>query len=120
MFCATGGLMALTRKSFGALARDPDVRRAFEGVIGEVERVARAKGIALAPDVIARTLKVVEAFPPDGTSSMLRDVVAGRWLEIETVNGALVRQAHALGLKVPYNETVYAGLKLLAEGQSSP
>ncbi len=47
-------------------------------------------------------------------------VIAGRPLEIETVNGAVVRQARALGIPVPYNETVYAGLKLLAAGQPSP
>ena len=52
----------------------------------------------------------------DGCSRAARDVLAGRRLEIETVNGAMVRQARALGLPAPYNETIYAGLKLLASG----
>jgi len=117
MFCGNGGLLALTRSTFGGVRSDPDTRRVFEGVVREVQAVARAKGIALAPDVIANTLRVLDGFPPEGTSSMLRDVVAGRPLEIETVNGAVVRHARALGIPVSYNETVYAGLKLLASGR---
>jgi 2-dehydropantoate 2-reductase len=119
IFCGTGGLLALCRKPFGALARDPDTRRVFQGVTAEVEQVARARGVALDADVAAHALRLIDAFPAEGTSSMLRDVLAGRPLEIETVNGAVVRQARALGIAVPYNETVYAGLKLLAGGQST-
>jgi 2-dehydropantoate 2-reductase len=119
MFCGTGGLLALCRKPFGELRADPDTRRVFEGALSEVEAVARAKGIALDPDVVAKACRVLDGFPPEGTSSMLRDVLAGRPLEVETVNGAVVRQARALGLAVPYNEAIYAGLKLLAGGQSA-
>jgi 2-dehydropantoate 2-reductase len=90
----------------------------FEGALHEVAAVARAKGIALADDVVAQACKVLDGFPPEGTSSMLRDVLAGRPLEVETVNGAVVRQARTLGVPVPYNEAIHAGLKLLARGQS--
>jgi 2-dehydropantoate 2-reductase len=118
MFCGTGGLLALCRRPFGELRADPDTRRVFEGALHEVAAVARAKGIALADDVVAQACKVLDGFPPEGTSSMLRDVLAGRPLEVETVNGAVVRQARTLGVPVPYNEAIHAGLKLLARGQS--
>lgn len=117
MFCGTGGLLALCRRPFGELRADPDTRRVFEGALREVEAVARAKGILFGQDVVAHACRVLDGFPPEGTSSMLRDVLAGRPLEVETVNGAVVRQAHALGVPVPYNEAIYAGLKLLARGQ---
>lgn len=116
MFCGTGGLLALTRTSFGALRGDADTRRVFEALMREGEAVARAKGVNLQPDIVAHCLGVLDNFPAEGTSSMLRDVMAGRRLEVETVNGAVVRQARALGVPAPYNETIYAGLKLLASG----
>ena len=43
--------------------------------------------------------------------SMLQHVEQGRRTEIDAINGALVREAHALGLAVPYNEAVVAIVK---------
>ena len=42
---------------------------------------------------------------------MLQHVDAGRRTEIDALNGALVREAKALGLPVPYNEALVALLK---------
>jgi len=43
--------------------------------------------------------------------SMLQHVEAGRRTEIDALNGALVRESHALGLKAPYNEAITAIIK---------
>ena len=42
---------------------------------------------------------------------MLQHVEAGRRTEIEALNGALLREAKALGIKVPNNEALVALLK---------
>ena len=42
---------------------------------------------------------------------MLQHVGAGRRTEIDALNGALVREAGALGIPVPYNESLVALLK---------
>jgi 2-dehydropantoate 2-reductase len=39
---------------------------------------------------------------------MLQDVEAGRRTEIETLNGAIVRHADALGIDVPVNRAMVA------------
>ena len=44
----------------------------------------------------------------DGRPSMLQDVEAGRRTEIETLNGAIVRHADALGIDVPVNRAMVA------------
>jgi 2-dehydropantoate 2-reductase len=43
--------------------------------------------------------------------SMLQHVEQGRRTEIDAINGALVREAQALGMAVPYNEAVVAMVK---------
>jgi hypothetical protein len=42
---------------------------------------------------------------------MLQHVESGRQTEIDALNGALVREARALDLPVPYNEALVALLK---------
>jgi 2-dehydropantoate 2-reductase len=43
--------------------------------------------------------------------SMLQHVEAGRRTEIDALNGALLREAQALGVATPYNEALVALLK---------
>jgi ketopantoate reductase len=42
---------------------------------------------------------------------MLQHVEAGRRTEIDALNGALVREADALGIPVPHNQSLVALLK---------
>jgi 2-dehydropantoate 2-reductase len=47
---------------------------------------------------------------------MLNDVMAGRRLELEALNGTVVRLGRQLGIPTPLNSVVYAALKPYAEG----
>lgn len=44
------------------------------------------------------------------TSSMKRDLEAGRKSELETFSGYLVAEAHRLGVEVPLSEKMYREL----------
>jgi 2-dehydropantoate 2-reductase len=46
----------------------------------------------------------------------LNDVLAGRRLELEALNGTVVRLGQQLGIPTPLNFTVYAALKPYVEG----
>ena len=48
---------------------------------------------------------MVEHF--DHYPSMLQDVLKERVTEVEFINGAVVREAEKLGMKVPVTETLY-------------
>ena len=43
--------------------------------------------------------------------SMMQHVERGQRTEIDALNGALVREAKALGMAVPYNEAIVAVVK---------
>ena len=49
-------------------------------------------------------------------TSMLTDLEAGKPLELEWLNGAVVRLGAALGLETPINREVVDALKPFAEG----
>jgi 2-dehydropantoate 2-reductase len=51
---------------------------------------------------------------------MSHDILAGRRLEIEALNGAVVRLGRQAGVPTPLNFAVYAALKPYADGGSPP
>ena len=50
-------------------------------------------------------------------ASMHADVLAGRPLELEALNGAVVRAGQAAGVPTPINDVIYAMLKPLTSGK---
>jgi len=106
-----GGLTALADVQAGQLLSEPALRQLFLRAMSEVETVAHARGIALPEDLIARNLALAETLEPASTTSMQRDVAAGKQFELEAFSGTVVRLARALGLDVPIHLAVYALLR---------
>lgn len=91
---------------FGSIDANPaergeDLRAMLTAAMREVETLAHAHGIALSPDIVAQTLAFVATFPDDATSSMQRDVLAGRPSEYGDLTGAIPRLASAVGKAAP-------------------
>jgi 2-dehydropantoate 2-reductase len=74
--------------------------------------VVRAKGLAL-PEAELRAVVKAHCRRKFSQPSMLQHIEAGRRTEIDALNGALVREAGALGVSVPFNEA----LTLLIKGR---
>ncbi len=107
--CAINPVSALTGLRPGEIARHLPTARLLERVLDEVLAVAAAKGIRL-PEADLRSYVLDHAFERYNRPSMLQHVESGRRTEIEALNGALVREAHRLGISVPYNEAVWAAV----------
>lgn len=96
-----GALGAALDATIGELRTSDSRRGLLEDAMREVEAVARARQVALPEDIVARTLDFIDQQPPDGTSSLQRDLVAERPSELDAWVGALVRLGTAAGLPVP-------------------
>jgi 2-dehydropantoate 2-reductase len=107
--CAINPVSALTGLRGGEIVRHPPTARLLEHLLDEVLAVAAAKGIRL-PDADLRSHVLDHAFERYNRPSMLQHVESGRRTEIEALNGALVREASALGIAVPYNEAIWAAV----------
>jgi 2-dehydropantoate 2-reductase len=104
------GVGAVTRQPVGVTRTTPESRALVEQAMQEVEALARARGVALAPGAVARNLAYVDRLPPDSTASMQRDLMDGRPSELEQQTGAIVRLAREAGVPVPVNTFLYAAL----------
>ena len=106
-------LSCLSRQPLGPVRDDPALRKIYIQALQEVADLAAAKGVALGPDIIERTLALQQRYKPEARVSMLEDLEAGRPLELEWLSGYVSREAARLGVPAPVNELAYACLKFL-------
>lgn len=116
LLSAVSATNAITRGPTHPVLQDPDMRRMFTDALRETEAVARARGVTLAPDIVARQLAMAEAFPADVKASLLQDLEAGKRLEVEYLSGTVSRLGAEHGVATPVHSTIYAALKPFMNG----
>ena len=105
--CALNPLSAITGLRPGEVARHEDMAGLLDALIAEILAVVDAKGISLPDADIAEHIRR-HAWARYNRPSMLQHIEAARATEIGGLNGALVREADALGLAVPVNRAITA------------
>jgi 2-dehydropantoate 2-reductase len=118
--CAFSGVTALTRLPIGTVLADPATRALFRGTSEEVEAIARAIGIGLPDDCVEQALATASAVEPWGRGSLYGDLAGGRRLELEGLNGEVVRRGGELGIETPLNFAIYAALRPYVDGTPEP
>jgi len=106
---------ALTDAPLGPVRADPDTRAVLTACMEEVRRLAEAEGVELIG--VSEVLAVFDRLPADSTPSLLRALDQGAPLEIEALQGAVIRLGRKLGIPTPVHQLVYAALKLRAGGR---
>ena len=81
----------------------------------EIYQLAHARGIQLPPDSVANVMAAVDGLAEDATSSMQRDIIAGKPSELDSQNGAIVRMAQESKVDVPIHDFIYQTLRPLEE-----
>ena len=102
--------------AIGPIREDPDCRAMLERAAREVIAVATARGVTMPTNVIDDPMFLYDRVPADMTSSTLYDLTHGKPLEVDWLNGAVVRLGQDAGVDTPINHAIYAGLKLHAAG----
>ena len=110
--CAYNALSAITQLPYGKMIEGAGVRDVMRDVVEETLAVAKASGVLMAPDMLAKTYKIAEAMPTQ-FSSTAQDLARGKPTEIDHLNGFVVRKGEALGVPAPANRALYALVKLL-------
>lgn len=107
------------RLPMGPIWSDDYIRPLFIEAVAEVGRVARAYGVPLPPDHLERTKRYCDDLPPSTRSSLLIDLSQGKRIEVEALQGSVVRRGQAKGIPTPIMGTLYAVLKPHAGGSAA-
>ena len=108
--CGVGGMTAFSRKSVGEVRTDPSRRAMLRSVIHEAAEVGRKLNIDPFTGIEQKLDGVVETMPGENTSSMHYDLTHGKRIELDALNGAVVRFAQKLGVSVPSNAEIVSEL----------
>jgi 2-dehydropantoate 2-reductase len=99
---ASGALTALCSRPIEVL-HEPGMAELALGIMRECLAVARAAGAELEDSIADEILKRLLATPAGSGNSMLYDRLAGRPLELDARNGAIVRIGARHGVPTPLN-----------------
>jgi 2-dehydropantoate 2-reductase len=107
------GVGAMANAPAGVIRSDPKWRTLALEAMEEIYALAHARGIKLPANSVANVMASVDGLPEDATSSMQRDIAAGKPSELESQNGAVVRMANESGVAVPTHTLIYQTLRSL-------
>ncbi|HLP25030.1 MAG TPA: ketopantoate reductase C-terminal domain-containing protein, partial [Acidobacteriota bacterium] len=107
---AAGAVCAAAMRPTGVVHFAP-IADVMRGLVRETLLVGRAEGARLEDELVEAIITRELAAPRDGINSLYADRLAGRPMEIDARNGAVVRFGRKHGIPTPYNETVTALLQ---------
>lgn len=113
--CGFSGVTALTRLTIGPVLSCPETTALFRGTMNEAVAVAAAHEVRLS-GVVDQSMTMAGRLEPWALGSMAHDLESGRRLELESLNGTVVRLGRAKNVPTPFNFAIYAALKPFVDG----
>ncbi len=98
--------------TIGAAQAPGEIRDCFAGLIREISDLADAMGIGFGEDIVPVNLKITDSSDPGVTTSMQKDVAAGRQSEVDGLIYEVVRMGERYGVKTPLYSMIAEELKL--------
>ena len=107
---SVGGVGAVTRAPIGVVRDLPETRALLVSAMSEVQALAYALGVSVSETAATDALRFVDSLPAAGTSSLQRDIVAGRRSELDAWSGAVMRLGEQAGVPTPVHAYCYGSL----------
>lgn len=98
---------SLTRVPMGVWRRFPGTVGLYRGLMEESVAVATALGVTLPIGFVLANVEGIASFDPEFTTSMQRDVMAGKPSELECQVGVIVRKGKEAAVGTPLYEAAY-------------
>lgn len=91
-----------------------EIRDTFKALVHEVDLLAVAMGIDFGVDIVAENVAILDKLTPQASTSMQRDIQAGKNSEIDGLIFEVVRLGRQYGVAVPTYEKIADKLSSLA------
>lgn len=114
---ATSAICGLTRADFGTILSDPQSAALIERAMEETAAVGRAEHPSFPPDMAARQMEALRAFPGAVRASMLDDLERGKRLELPDISGEVARLGRKHGIATPVHDVALGALSIYAQGR---
>ncbi len=113
MNVSTNQPSAILRMTFGQINSNKKFLDFAQKLMKEVELIAAAEGVKNTETMIDEALEDISQMIPEGKTSMLQDVLAGRKTEVEMFAGAMIELGKKHNIPVPYNKFMYEMFEII-------
>ena len=103
---AINSVTALTRSTASVL-EVPGIKKLCEQLLLESINIAKAEHVHFEPNIVNTILNIYDGYPAEMGTSMYYDIVDGRSLEIDGIQGYLFYKARKHHLNTPIFGTIY-------------
>lgn len=97
---------AVLRAPYGAFRAVPEIRELTRLAALEVVALSAHEGVSLGAEDLERVFPILESLAPEGKTSMLQDVEAGRKTEVDIFAGTVVELGRRHGVPTPVNDVL--------------
>ncbi len=109
---ALSGMTCLARARFEQVLDNPQTYELAIQVMSETKAVADAEGIGLPSDIVDTTMDDFMSHKSELVSSMHQDLLSGRPLEVNVINGAVSQMGKTHNIPTPINDVITSCLSL--------
>lgn len=88
-------------QNIGEILENESNRKFYLTLLNEITMIAAIKGLELPKDIIMKTIVKLEKMPHEASSSMHRDVLAGRKFELESLTEFVVNEGVKYEMETP-------------------
>ncbi|MDI9514570.1 MAG: ketopantoate reductase family protein [Clostridiaceae bacterium] len=106
---------AILRAPYKVYHSVQEIRDLMMSAAREVIPIAQKEGINLNEEDIANFLEIIDTLSPDGKTSMLQDVEAGRKTEVELFAQTVIQLGQKHGIPTPVNEVLFRMIRTIEQ-----
>jgi 2-dehydropantoate 2-reductase len=106
---------AVLKAPYGVFQKIPSAYKWVESTMNEVVVVSEKAGIHLTKDDVKKFWPILNNLSPDGKTSMLQDVEAGRKTEVENFAGVVCELGKKYQVPTPINEQLLNMIHIMEE-----
>jgi 2-dehydropantoate 2-reductase len=93
-------------QNIGELLNTESSRKLYVSLLNEITMIAAVKGLNLPNDIVFQTILKLEKTPQEATSSMHRDLMAGRKIELSSLTKFVVNEGLKYEIETPTYQKV--------------
>jgi 2-dehydropantoate 2-reductase len=102
-------------QNIGEIISSSSSREVYVALLNEITMIAAVKGLNLPNDIIMQTILKLEKTPQDATSSMHRDVMAGRSFELASLTQFVVNEGLKYEIETPTYKMIFDKLSKMQD-----
>ena len=108
---------AILRLTFGEMLENDKCMEFTINLMKEVQAAAKAEGVRNTDIMIEETIENLHKMIPEGKTSMLQDVEAGRKTEVDMFAGTMIELGAKYGFATPYNKIIKELIEIIHRQQ---